>query len=75
MLFTVNFSMFIFSILSLLSVLFGKVTANVPGLGDGGRLEIQMFNFVQRFNRRNAVELEPKASLYGNFDPLLQDSC
>jgi len=44
------------------------VTHNVSGLCDGGAIEAQIFNFVQKLNRRTAVEL-------CSFAPLLQNPC
>ncbi|WP_221404035.1 hypothetical protein, partial [Kaistella treverensis] len=41
---------------------------NVLGLCDGGAIEVQIFNFVQKFNRRTTVEL-------CSFAPLLQNPC
>jgi len=41
---------------------------DVSGLCDGGAIEAQIFNFVQKFNRRTAVEL-------CSFAPLLQNPC
>ena len=41
---------------------------NVLGLCDGGAIEEQIFNFVQKLNRRTAVEL-------CNFAPLSQNPC
>ena len=44
------------------------IAANVSGLCDGGAIEAQIFNFVQKLNRRTAVEL-------CSFAPLLQNPC
>jgi len=33
------------------------IADNVSGLCDGGAIEVQIFNFVQKLNRRNTVEL------------------
>src|SRR5690606_35368504 len=44
------------------------IVANVSGLCDGGAIEAQIFNFVQKLNRRNTVELR-------SFAPLLQNPC
>ncbi len=33
------------------------IADNVSGLCDGGAIEAQIFNFVQKLNRRTAVEL------------------
>ena len=41
---------------------------NVSGLCDGGAIEAQIFNFVQKLNRRKTVEL-------CSFAPLLQSPC
>jgi hypothetical protein len=47
---------------------FGDIADNVSGLCDGGAIEAQIFNFAQKLNRRNAVEL-------CSFAPLLQNPC
>ena len=44
------------------------VSYNVSGLCDGGAIEAQIFNFVQKLNRRTAVEL-------CSYAPLLQNPC
>jgi len=41
---------------------------NVSGLGDGGSIETQIFNFAQKLNRRTTVELY-------SFAPLLPNPC
>jgi hypothetical protein len=38
------------------------------GLCDGGEIEAQIFNFVQKLNRRTTVE-------FSTFAPLLQNPC
>ena len=45
-----------------------KISHNVLGLCDGGAIEAQIFNFVQKLNRRTIVEL-------CSFSPLLQNPC
>jgi len=54
--------------LSYVLVSVNMVTHNVSGLCDGGAIEAQIFNFVQKLNRRTAVEL-------CSFAPLLQNPC
>ena len=44
------------------------LTHNVSGLCDGGAIEVQIFNFVLKLNRRTTVELS-------GFAPLLQNPC
>ena len=44
------------------------LAANGSGLCDGGAIEAQIFNFVQKLNRRTTVEL-------CSFAPLLQNPC
>jgi hypothetical protein len=46
----------------------GSMGGNVSGLCDGGAIEVQIFNFAQKLNRRTAVEL-------CSFAPLLQNPC
>ncbi|WP_251834325.1 hypothetical protein [Kaistella pullorum] len=46
----------------------GSMGVNVLGLCDGGAIEAQIFNFSQKLNKRNSVEL-------CNFAPLLQNPC
>ena len=41
---------------------------DVSGLCDGGAIEARIFNFVQKLNRRTALEL-------GSFAPLSQNPC
>ncbi|WP_221411243.1 hypothetical protein, partial [Epilithonimonas xixisoli] len=45
-----------------------NIADNVLGLCDGGAIEAQIFNFVQKLNRRTTVEL-------CSFAPLSQNPC
>ena len=48
--------------------IFNGVSGNGSGLCDGGAIEAQIFNFVQKVNRRTMVEL-------CSFAPLLRNPC
>jgi hypothetical protein len=50
------------------NIVFFTIADNVLWLCDGGAIEVQNFNFAQKFNRRTTVEL-------CNFAPLLQNPC
>jgi hypothetical protein len=39
---------------------------NVLQLGEVAEIEVQMFNFVQKFNRRTAVEFSTKPAILPN---------
>jgi hypothetical protein len=43
-----------------------KLTANGLRLGEVAEIEAQMFSFVQKFNRRTAVEFSTKPAILPN---------
>ena len=45
---------------------FSKPSANVFSLGEGGEIEVQMFSFAQKFNRRTTVEFSTEPAILPN---------
>jgi len=48
------------------NILFGKITANVLQLGEVAEIEVQIFSFAQKFNRRTAVEFSTEPAILPN---------